>query len=105
MSSSGFIPFPSTTLKHEHHILTFRDHSLSTIPFFLPHDAWIIDSGASSHVCLDISMFTELTPVHDVMVTLPNGTRVPIMHTGIIRLYDSLILYNMLQVPNFHFKC
>ena len=49
-------------------------------------------------------MFTELTPVHDVMVTLPNGTRVPIMHTGIIRLSDSLILYNVLHVSDFHFN-
>lgn len=103
-SSSGSIPFPSTTLKYEHTIITFQDHCISTIHSFLPRDAWIIDSGAFSHVCSYISMFTELTPVHIVMVTLPNGTRVPIMHIGIIRLSDSLILYNVLHVPDFHFN-
>ena len=103
-SLSGTFPFPSSTLKCENAILTFRDHCLSTIPSFLPHNAWIIDSGASSHVCSDLAMFTELTPVTDVNVTLPNGTRVPITHTGVIHITDALVLHNVLHVPDFQFN-
>ncbi|KAG7566078.1 hypothetical protein ISN44_As10g026850 [Arabidopsis suecica] len=40
------------------------------------------DSGASSHVCSDLAMFRDLIPVSGVTVTLPNGTRVSITHTG-----------------------
>lgn len=63
-----------------------------------------MDSGASSHVCSDLEMFTELSPVSSVTVTLPNGTRVPITHTGTINITDSLILYNVLHVPDFRFN-
>lgn len=102
-SSSGNILFPSTTLKYEHTALTFQDHCLSTMHSFLPRDAWIIDSGASSHVCSDLAMFTELTPVHNVTVTLPN-MKVPITHTGIIHITDALVLYDVLHVPDFRFN-
>lgn len=49
-------------------------------------------------------MFTELTPVHDVTVTLPNGSEVPITHTGVIHITDALVLHNVLHVPDFHFN-
>ncbi|KAG7571875.1 Reverse transcriptase RNA-dependent DNA polymerase [Arabidopsis suecica] len=74
-STSGTIPFPSTSLKYENNNLTFQNHILSSIQKFLPNDAWIIDSGASSHVCSDLAMFRELIPVSGVTVTLPNGTK------------------------------
>ncbi|XP_023638865.1 uncharacterized protein LOC111830613 [Capsella rubella] len=74
-STSGTVSFPSTSLKYENNNLTFQNHSLSSLQQFLPHDAWIIDSGASSHVCSDLDMFRELRPVSNVTVTLPNGTR------------------------------
>lgn len=103
-SSSGNFSFPSTSLKYQNHILTFKDHCLSTLQNTLSRDAWIIDSGASSHVCSGLAMFTELSPVSSVNVSLPNGVSVPITHTGTIRLSDSLILSNVLHVPDFHFN-
>ena len=103
-SSSGIIPFPSTSLKFQHHILTFQDHCLSSLQNFLSRDAWIIDSGASSHVCSDLAMFTKLAPVSSVNVSLPNGINVPITHTGTISFSDSLILSNVLNVPDFRFN-
>ncbi|XP_010513597.1 PREDICTED: uncharacterized protein LOC104789625 [Camelina sativa] len=33
------------------------------------------DSGSSSHVCSNLDLFTDLRPVTDITVTLPNGTR------------------------------
>lgn len=52
-SSSGIFPFPSTSLKYENNNLIFQNHILSSIHSFLSCDAWILDSGASSHVCSD----------------------------------------------------
>ncbi|CAA7061254.1 unnamed protein product [Microthlaspi erraticum] len=103
-STSGNVSFPSTSLRYANNDLTFQNHSLSSLQQLLPSDAWIIDSGASSHVCSDLAMFSELTPVASVTVTLPNGTRVPITHTGTIHITDSLILYDVLHVPAFHFN-
>ncbi|WZY72390.1 hypothetical protein YC2023_004630 [Brassica napus] len=48
-STSGILPFPSRSLTFENDQLKFHNHCLSTLPSFLPNDAWIIDSGASSH--------------------------------------------------------
>ena len=103
-STSGILPFPSRSLTFENDQFKFHNHCLSTLPSFLPSDAWTIDSGASSHVCSDLHMFTTLTPVSSVSVSLPNGTRVLITHTGTIHISASLILYNVLHVPDFQFN-
>ncbi|CAA7015607.1 unnamed protein product [Microthlaspi erraticum] len=104
ISTSGTISFPSTSLTCQNDKLLFKDHCLSSLETLLPHNAWIIDSGASSHVCSDLALFSELTPVSHFTVTLPNGARVPITHTCIVHISSSLILYNVLHVPDFHFN-
>ncbi|KAG7544681.1 Retrotransposon Copia-like N-terminal [Arabidopsis suecica] len=50
-SSAGnvSIEFPSTSLRYENHSFTFQHHCLSSLYSILPHDAWIVDSGATSH--------------------------------------------------------
>ena len=35
---------------------------------------WIIDSGVSCHICIDLSQFSRFTPVFNVFVTLPNSS-------------------------------
>ena len=103
-SSSGTIPFPSINLTSTNNNLFYQNHCLSALPFLVPRDTWIIDSGASSHVCSDLGMFDSYVPVDSVTVTLPNGVRVPITHTGVIKISDHLILYDVLLVPDFHFN-
>jgi len=104
-STSGTeILFPSTSLKYENSNLTFQNHTLSSLQKLLPHDAWILDSGASSHVCSDLALIRELKHVSGVTVTLPNGTRVLITHTGTVHISQKLILHNVLHVPDFKFN-
>ncbi|XP_056864308.1 uncharacterized protein LOC130511370 [Raphanus sativus] len=103
-SSSGTIPFPSINLTVQNQILCYQNHSLSTLPSLVPHDSWIIDSGASSHVCSSIDMFDSFVSVSSVTVTLPNDSKVPITHVGTIKITDSLILYDVLLVPDFCFN-
>ena len=102
-SGTNFL-FPSTSLKYENSNLVFQNHILSSLQDFLPPDAWIIDSGASSHVCSDLALFRELRPVTGVTVTLPNGTRVSITHTGTDCINPRLTLHNVLHVPDFKFN-
>ena len=56
-STSGTIPFPSLTLTYTNDQLEYQNHCLSTLPSLLPQNAWIIDSGASSHVCSDLDKY------------------------------------------------
>ncbi|KAG7564272.1 Zinc finger CCHC-type [Arabidopsis suecica] len=74
-SSSGTIPFPSSSLRYENNHLTFQHQCLSSLYSNLPHGSWIIDRGATTHVCSDLALFSETSSVSDVTVTLPNDTR------------------------------
>ncbi|WZZ08821.1 hypothetical protein YC2023_094742 [Brassica napus] len=80
-SSSGILLNLSTNLLFENNIFTFHHKCLSTLYNFLPKDSWIIDSGVTNHVCSYLSMFTETFPASDIIVSLPNGTTFPILHT------------------------
>ena len=103
-SSSGTVSFPSTSLRYENDKLTFQHQCLSTLYSNLPHGSWIIDSGATSHVCSDLGFFNETVTVSGVTVSLPNDTRVDITHCGRIHLSESLILHVVLHVPSFKFN-
>ncbi|CAA7032144.1 unnamed protein product [Microthlaspi erraticum] len=103
-SSSGIIPFPSSSLRFEHNCLTFQHQCLSTLYNSLPPGSWIIDSGATTHVCSDLALFSRVSPVSGVTVSLPNGIREPISHTGTVHISDSLVLHNVLHVPSFQFN-
>lgn len=103
-SSSGNPSFPSTSLRFENNRLTFQHQCLSTLYTHLPHGSWIIDTGATSHVCSDLSFFSETTIVSGVTVSLPNDSRVDIAHTGTFQLSKSLILNDVLHVPSFKFN-
>ncbi|XP_010463119.1 PREDICTED: uncharacterized protein LOC104743769 [Camelina sativa] len=103
-SSSGKVFNISSNLRYENHILTYRHHCLSSLQNTLPSGSWIIDSGATSHVCCDLSRFRETYLVSGVMVTLPDGNKLEIKHVGTIHLSDALVLYNVLYVPAFQFN-
>ena len=98
------IVFLSTNLRFDNHILTFQHHCLSTLYSILPYGCWIVDNGATSHVCSDLSLFSEVCHVSGVTVSLPNGTSVPISHTGTVHISDTLTLHNVLHVQSFKFN-
>lgn len=104
LSTAGTIPFPSSSFRLENNRLTFQHQCYSVLANSLPSGAWIIDSGATSHVCSNLALFADTRPVSHTTVTLPNGTRETISHIGTIHLSSSLILSNVLFVPSFRFN-
>jgi len=103
-SFSGTVSFPSTSLRFENNELTFQHQCLSSLSNNIPQGSWIIDSGATSHVCSDLALFNETVTVTGVTVSLPNATKVEIAHTGTIHLSSSLKLHDVLHVPSFKFN-
>ncbi|XP_010462665.1 PREDICTED: uncharacterized protein LOC104743259 [Camelina sativa] len=103
-STSGNVFSISSNLRYENHLLTFHHHCLSSLQTALPSGSWIIDSGATSHVCCDLSRFRDVRVISGITVTLPNGIKLPIHHSGNIHLSALLILYDVLHVPDFHFN-
>nr|KYP45285.1 hypothetical protein KK1_033160 [Cajanus cajan] len=67
-------------------------------------NTWIIDSGATSHICCSKNMYNSYSPIHNSNVLLPNSTKVKVEGIGSIRLNDDIFLHNVLHIPNFRFN-
>ncbi|CAN1280565.1 Retrovirus-related Pol polyprotein from transposon RE1 [Linum perenne] len=65
---------------------------------------WIIDTGASDHICSSMSILTNPIPISHITVTLPNGSSLSATNTGSVRLSSHLQLSNVLYVPGFSFN-
>ncbi|KAL0391010.1 UNVERIFIED_CONTAM: Retrovirus-related Pol polyprotein from transposon RE2 [Sesamum calycinum] len=63
---------------------------------------WIIDTGATNHICADITMFASYAkPSHKHSVHLPDGTQKPVLYVGTVKLSDNFVLDNVLHIPGF----
>ena len=62
---------------------------------------WILDLGATDHVCINLSMFSSHKIIKDLNVNLPNGLYVIAMHKGLVQLHDDIILRDVLFIPDF----
>ena len=68
-------------------------------------DVWILDSGASEHMCSEKGALHDLCLLRQpILVNLPNGTQVKVTHHGKLRIGRSLVLDHVLHVPNFKFN-
>jgi len=65
---------------------------------------WIIDSGASDHICSNLKWF------HSYNETIPTHIKLPTRHltlatqSGTIKFSDDFIIHDVLYVPDFHFN-
>ena len=66
--------------------------------------SWILDTGATHHVCCSLHYFTSYEYVSNSNITLPTSTLVHVTHVGTIQLRTSLTLHNVLFVPHFRFN-
>ncbi|CAN0862338.1 hypothetical protein LINGRAHAP2_LOCUS8445 [Linum grandiflorum] len=67
-------------------------------------DEWIIDTGASNHICRSLTMFASYSPILPVPITLPDSSRMSATHAGTVCLGHGLQLRHVLYVPGFHFN-
>ena len=67
---------------------------------------WIIDSGATDHMCHQPSLFVSVRPLLNKMhsVTVPDGRKNRVEFIGDVTLPNALCLKEVLFVPTFHFN-
>ncbi|KAF7835631.1 Integrase, catalytic core [Senna tora] len=66
---------------------------------------WIIDSGASSHISGDLSLFTTLNNVNNRnTVLLPDGSEKEVKYVGEVKINNRIILKGVLYIPEFHYN-
>ncbi|KAL0361773.1 UNVERIFIED_CONTAM: hypothetical protein Sradi_3861800 [Sesamum radiatum] len=69
----------------------------------LDSQSWIVDTGATSHMCVDIKLMHSLAKLaHSVCIHLPDGTTREVTHSGSVHLSNSVTLTAVLYVPKFH---
>ncbi|KAL8138180.1 hypothetical protein V2J09_004181 [Rumex salicifolius] len=66
---------------------------------------WILDSGATDHMCFVTSMFHSLLPLSTpYTISLPNGSSIRVTHHGSVTVLPGLTVHNVLFVPQFRFN-
>lgn len=112
-TSNGLLPSPSAVPEACKATGTFLPYTFSLIGMpsalssgnaLVSSDSWVIDSGATHHVCHNRSLFTTIKPLLNTFVTLPTGNLVSIIGLGPITLSDNITLQNVLFIPQFRFN-
>ncbi|KAF7131949.1 hypothetical protein RHSIM_Rhsim09G0112600 [Rhododendron simsii] len=70
-----------------------------------PTSVWIIDTGATNHMCSSLTLFTtyKSCPTQS-FVELPDGSSTQITHIGTIKLSPTLTLENVFHIPSFKYN-
>ena len=64
-------------------------------------ESWLVDSGATDHVCHNMSAFTTWTKIKPVLISLPNGQTVYATYSGLVHFSAKFYLSDVLYVPHF----
>ena len=78
--------------------------SLSLQQKFAFEQFWILDFGASRHICSFPLAFSSLRPIESTNVTLPNSITIPVLFSGDVKSTADITLRDVLFVPRFHFN-
>ncbi|XP_074356444.1 uncharacterized protein LOC141696163 [Apium graveolens] len=66
---------------------------------------WIVDTGASNHMCCDISLMHDIcTITQPFHISFPNQQTILVHQTGSVTLTPKIILLNVLLVPVFNYN-
>ncbi|XP_061372446.1 uncharacterized protein LOC133314915 [Gastrolobium bilobum] len=72
-------------------------------PRSLPRSCWVLDTGATHHVCISSDLFVSSVP-SDSMVVFPNDSSDFVSTVGSVCISESFLLLNVLCVPSFMFN-
>lgn len=64
-------------------------------------NVWILDLGATQHICNDKGIFKNLQTICGTRVRLLNHSLIPVHYKGDIQLTNQLYLTNVIYVPQF----
>lgn len=79
-----------------------RFYAFSTFGELERADTWIMDSGASSHICCNIKLMHDIkTLATPQSIYLPNGAMQQIFETGTVHLARGITLTEVFFVPTF----
>jgi len=82
----------------------YNSNAISSL-YKLENGSWILESGASDHMSFNIDALHDLS-LHEspIFVSLPNGYKVRVTHSGKLKNNDNLVLQHVLLVPHFKYN-
>jgi len=72
--------------------------------FLFSFSSWVIDSGATDHICSSLTYFTSYHKINPISVKLPNGNQVIANYSGSDFVNQNHVIDNILYIPNFTFN-
>lgn len=85
--------------------ITITFHTFLNNTCELGLNSWIIDAGATTHMCANPKLFTELKQTsQNIFVRLPDNRTKNVIQEGDVCLNSELILSNVLYIPNFKYN-
>ncbi|KAI3700839.1 hypothetical protein L2E82_45478 [Cichorium intybus] len=83
----------------------FASNVYKSSSYLKRHISFIIDSGATDHMCSNPNLFLSMTQFSQPhTIGLPNGFSLIVSHYGDVRVHDSILLQHVLYVPSFKFN-
>jgi len=65
---------------------------------------WILDSGATDHICSSLTHFTSYQQINPISVKLPNGNQVIANYSKSVFLNQNHVIDNVLYISNHTFN-
>jgi len=72
--------------------------------FIFSFSSWIIDSGATDHICSSLTYFTSYHQINPTYVKLPNGNQVISNYSRSVFLNQNHVIENVLYIHCFTFN-
>jgi hypothetical protein len=85
----------SSSIAHSNLCFSFSCHNIAL-------DTWIIDSGASHHICASLHWFHSYSEINPMVIKLPNGDHVTTKYAGTLIFSSLFRLTSVLFLPNFN---
>lgn len=89
----------ATAVSHATGICYLASSSVNSIG-----DCWIIDSGASRHICHIRDLSCNWHRIEPICVVLPTAYQICVEFVGDVRISTDLILHDVLYVPDFAYN-
>ncbi|XP_021624990.1 uncharacterized protein LOC110624181 [Manihot esculenta] len=68
-------------------------------------DSWILDTGATNHMCSNSSLFITLQTLHKhISVCFLDGNTTQVTQSGRLNLFEKLLLNDILYIPHFQYN-
>ncbi|XP_058783503.1 uncharacterized protein LOC131658196 [Vicia villosa] len=77
---------------------------ICAIPNSFHPETFVLDTGATDHVCFTQNYFQCLKQIKPITIKLPNGSLVTTKFSGTIKFTDSFYITDVLYMPEFSFN-